>query len=179
MQKHHRTPTHSYFPNCILQTHENKEVRFYDDLIKNRIVVINMFYAQCEGICPGMTANLLKVQKLLGERVGKDIFMYSLTLKPEQDSVSSLHHYAMMHRLRPGWQLLRGSVQDTELLRVKLGFTDPDPDVDRDTSSHIGMVRFGNDAIGSWGACPSLAKPEQLVRSILWMDVSSTKKPRH
>ncbi len=171
MKTQKRTASNQYFPNVLVQTHKNKQVHFYDDLIKNRIVVINMFYAECEGVCPRMTANLLKVQKLLGMRVGRDIFMYSLTLKPEQDSLASLQHYAAMHHLKLGWKLLRATPEDTELLRLKLGFRDPDPATDKDTNNHIGMVRFGNDAIGSWAACPSLAKPEQLVRSILWMDV--------
>ena len=74
------------FPNVTLTTHEGKKVRFYDDLIKDKIVLINFMYVKCEGICPGTTANLLKVQKMLGDRVGRDIFMYSITLKPEEDT---------------------------------------------------------------------------------------------
>jgi len=74
-----------YFPNVLLRTHENQQVRFYDDLIRGKCVMITMLYASCEGICPRMTSNLARVQQLLGERVGRDIFMYSLTLKPQQD----------------------------------------------------------------------------------------------
>src|ERR1043165_874415 len=79
-----------YFPNFELTTHQGRKVRFYDDLIKDKIVVINFMYAQCEGICPGITANLLRVQKILGDRIGRDIFMYSITLKPEEDSPKDL-----------------------------------------------------------------------------------------
>ena len=74
------------FPNVTLTTHEGKKVKFYDDLMKDKIVIINFMYVKCEGKCPGTTANLVKVQKLLGDRVGKDIFMYSITLKPEEDT---------------------------------------------------------------------------------------------
>src|SRR6476659_11482565 len=65
------------FPNVTLTTHEGKKVKFYDDLLKDKIVIINFMYVKCEGTCPGTTANLAKVQKLLSNRVGKDIFMYS------------------------------------------------------------------------------------------------------
>lgn len=68
------------FPNVPLVTHEGKAVRFYDDLVKNKTVMINFMYARCGDICPGMTANLKLVQKELGDRVGKDIFMYSISL---------------------------------------------------------------------------------------------------
>jgi protein SCO1/2 len=64
-----------FYTNAVFRTHENKEVRFYDDLIKGKHVVINFMYTQCEGSCPITTANLAKVQKVLKNRVGRDIFM--------------------------------------------------------------------------------------------------------
>ena len=72
----------SAFPNVTLYTHEGKAVKFYDDLIHGKVVAINMMYAECEGICPIATSNLVRVQELLGDRVGRDLFMYSLTLSP-------------------------------------------------------------------------------------------------
>src|SRR5256885_7943153 len=83
-----------YFPDVVLTTHEGKRVRFFDDLIRDKIVVINFFYATCEGICVPITSNLVKVQALLRTRVGQDIFMYSFTLKPRQDSPAVLKEYA-------------------------------------------------------------------------------------
>jgi len=74
-----------YFPNVVLTTHEGKRVRFFDDLIRDKIAVIGLMYANCQGVCPAITANLVKVQKLLGDRVGRDIFLYSVTVKPEED----------------------------------------------------------------------------------------------
>src|SRR5438094_7333789 len=80
-----------YFPNVVLTTHEGRKVRFYDDLIKDKVVTLNFFYTQCEdGRCPLATANLVRVQKLLGPRVGRDLFMYSFTLTPEHDTPAVL-----------------------------------------------------------------------------------------
>ena len=131
-------------------------MRFYDDLIKGKIIVINMMYAQCEGICPPMTVNLVKVQARLGDRVGRDIFMYSLTLQPELDTPAVLKDYAEAHGIGPGWLFLTGKRREMEILRRKLGFFDPDPAVDRDKSQHSGLVRFGNEALDRWGE-PSIA----------------------
>jgi protein SCO1/2 len=69
-----------------LRTHDGRTVRFYDDLLKDRTVTLNLMYTECCDICPGMTQNLAEVQKLLGDRVGRDIFMYSITLQPEHDT---------------------------------------------------------------------------------------------
>jgi protein SCO1/2 len=159
-----------HFPNLLLTTHEGKKVRFYDDLIKDKIVIINFMYANCVGVCPGITTNLVRVQKLLGSRVGKDIFMYSFSLKPQEDTPEKLAEYARMHKTGPGWQFLTGDPSDMESLRRKLGFTDPDPVADADKSSHIGNVRYGNEALERWSACPGLAKASWIVESISWLD---------
>ncbi|HKV34571.1 MAG TPA: SCO family protein, partial [Pyrinomonadaceae bacterium] len=132
------------FPNVTLTTHEGKKVKFYDDLLKDKIVLINFMYVKCEGTCPGTTANLVKVQQLLGDRVGKDIFMYSITLKPEEDTPKVLADYAKAYKVKPGWQFLTGDPKDVELLRQKLGFIDRDPVRDANKSNHIGMLRWGN-----------------------------------
>jgi protein SCO1/2 len=87
-----------YFPNVELQTQDGKTVRFYDDLIKNKIVTINFFYAKCDGICPAVTANLARVQRIFGDRVGREIFMNSISLKPEVDTPGVLKEYAEMFK---------------------------------------------------------------------------------
>jgi protein SCO1 len=165
-----RGPRDGYFPDVVLRTHENKQVRFYEDLIQGRIVVINMFYAKCEGICPGMTANLVRVQRLMSDRIGRDIFMYSITLKPGQDSPAVLADYARAYKIGPGWQLLTGAPTDIEALRRKLGFVDPDPVLDRTLSTHTGVVKYGNERLDRWGACPAMSAPQQIVKTILIAD---------
>ena len=154
------------FPNVVLTTHEGKKVKFYDDLIKDKIVIFNFMYAKCEGICPGIMMNLVRVQKLLGPRVGRDIFMYSITLKPEVDTPKILANYARMHNAGKGWTFLTGNPNDIELLRQRQGFTNPDPVLDADKSQHIGMVRFGNEPMQWWAGCPGLARPEFIVKEI-------------
>jgi len=159
-----------YFPNLVLTSHEGKKVRFYDDLVKDKIVVFNMFYARCEGICSPVTRNLARVQNLLGDRVGKDIFIYSFSLKPKEDTVPALKHYAEMHKVKPGWLFLTGSADDMELLRRKLGFVDPDPEVDKDTSNHIGVLKYGNEPLQRWGGCPGMQAPDAIAEAISWVD---------
>jgi protein SCO1 len=159
-----------YFPNLVLTTQEGKKVKFYDDLVKDKIVVFNMFYAKCEGICSPVTRNLVRVQNLLGDRAGKDIFFYSFSLKPKEDTVPALKHYAEMHKVKPGWLFLTGSADDMELLRRKLGFVDPDPALDKDTSNHIGVLKYGNEPLQRWGGCPGMQAPDAIAEAISWVD---------
>ncbi|MEJ5989224.1 SCO family protein [Ramlibacter sp. PS3R-8] len=161
-------------PNVVLKAHTGATVRFYDDLLRDKLVVINMMYALCNNTCPPMTYNLVQVQQLLGDRVGKDIFMYSITLRPEQDSPEDLAQYARQHHVQPGWLFLTGSPPDIERLRFALGYYDPDPEVDKQAGRHVGMVRIGNDTARRWGMAPALASPRQIVSHILHMD---TRRP--
>jgi protein SCO1/2 len=158
-----------YFPEMVLTTHQGKKVRLYEDLIKDKCVVMNFMYATCRGICSPITANLLRVQSILQDRVGRDIFMYSFTLKPQEDSPEALRAYAKSHDVGPGWSFLTGHPTDLELLRRSLGFVDPDPVLDADTTNHTGMVRYGNEGLQLWAAFPGMSKPEAIAKSILWV----------
>jgi protein SCO1/2 len=157
-------------PNVELKTHQGRTVRFYEDLVRDRLVVINMMYAGCSNTCPPATHNLVKVQEMLKDRVGRDIFMYSLTLRPEQDGPQELAHFARLHGVGPGWLFLTGQPREIERLRFALGFYDPDPKVDQQEGRHVGMVRIGNDRYRRWGMAPSLADPRQIVAAIQHLD---------
>lgn len=159
-----------YFPNLVLTTHEGRKVKFYDDLVKDKLVVFNFMYAKCEGICTPITRNLVRLQKVLGNRVGKDIFMYSFTLNPKEDTPMALKHYAHMHKVQPGWFFLTGAPDDMELLRRKLGYVDPDPETDKDKSNHIGVIKYGNEPLERWGGCPGMQSPEWIAETISWVD---------
>ncbi|MNF74739.1 hypothetical protein D3C76_1066240 [compost metagenome] len=159
-----------YFPNARLLTHEGKEVRFYDDLIRGKVVAINMMYVSCSGRCPVATANLLRVQKMLGERAGRDVFMYSITLQPELDTPQHLKAFVERHQIGPGWLFLTGAPEDVEQLRLSLGFYDVNPEVDANLANHSGMVRIGNDVYERWTMAPALAEPEQILSTINHVD---------
>jgi len=159
-----------FFPDVVLTTHEGRQVRFYEDLLKDKIVVLNLMYADCQGVCPTITANLARVRKILAEQGKRNVYFYSLTVKPEEDTPEKLKTYAETHHAGPGWQFLTGKPADIELLRSKLGFVDPNPRVDQnDPASHSGMVRFGNEPHAWWAACQGQANPEWIAREISYV----------
>ncbi len=152
--------------NVELTTHRGAKVRFYDDLIKGRKVAINFMYATCDGICLPVTTNLVGVQRLLGDRVGRDIFFYSITLKPEEDSPAVLRDYARARGVGPGWEFLTGHPADIEALRIGLGFRYTDPEEDAEVSNHLGHVRLGVEPLARWGHAVALSRPEHILRSM-------------
>jgi protein SCO1/2 len=162
----------SRFLNTALRTHEGKEVRFYDDLIKGKTVLLNFFYTICtaEAICPLGTANLVEVQEILGSRVGRDIFLYSITLDPKNDTPGVLKSYANAFGVKPGWEFLTGEKEDIERLRRNLGYVNLDPVKDKDPSQHSGMLRYGIEPLERWAACPILSRPKWIARYLAWME---------
>ena len=160
-------PRAGYFPNTVVQTHDGRKLRFYDDVVRGKVVVFNMMYSVCTGICPGNTANLLQVQQALGDRLGKDIFMVSMTLQPEFDTPQALQRYVTSYGINPGWTFLTGDPKEMDVIRRKLGFFNDDPKIDADLANHTGMVRIGNEALDRWFMMPALSAPKQIARSIL------------
>lgn len=138
----------NYFPNVTLTTQDGTKVHFYDDLIKGKIVVIDLIYTQCVDACPLETARLVQVQKMLGDRVGKDIFFYSISIDPTHDTPAVLKSYAEKFHVGPGWTFLTGKKEDIDLVSKKLGlYSEPDPN-DRD--GHTPAVILGNEPAGQW-----------------------------
>jgi protein SCO1/2 len=155
-----------WFTNVEVKTHDGKTLHFYDDVLKGKIVLINFFFTDCDAICPLMTENLARVQELLAPRVGKDIFMASITLQPEHDTPAVLAAYAKGYGVGPGWQFLTGKREDIELLRHRLGFVDSDPAQDADLEQHIGTVRIANEPLHRWAMAPALLNPAALIRVV-------------
>jgi protein SCO1 len=158
-----------HLPNLPLINHEGKRVRFYDDLVKDKVVTLNFFFANCDEICPLVTANLAKVQKLLGDQVGRDIHMYSFTLKPEEDTVDVIRQYRAKFNAGPGWTFFTAKPDDMEKLRKAIGFTYPDPAIDKDKTQHIGNIRSGNEPLMYWSACPGMARAKYVAETLEWM----------
>lgn len=154
-----------HFPDVVLVNQDGKKVRFYTDLLKDKVVVLNLFYTKCDRVCPGVTANLARLYSLLGDRMGNPVFMYSISLKPE-DTPDVLKEYASRFHAGPAWMFLTGKGDDIESIRRGIGFVDPNPVIDRDKSQHIGNIRYGNEALMQWGSCPGLAHATWLMKEV-------------
>jgi protein SCO1/2 len=159
----------NYFPNVVLTTQDGKKVHFYDDMIKGKIVVIDLIYTHCVNACPLETARLVQVQKMLGDRVGKDIFFYSISIDPENDTPKVLREYAQKFHVGPGWTFLTGKKEDIELVGRKLGlYQDPDPN---DPDGHAPTVLIGDEPNGQWINNSATDNPRFITNMIEgWLD---------
>jgi protein SCO1/2 len=154
-----------HLPNVRLWTHEGRAVRFFDDLVRGRVVAINFMYADCASACPVTTRNLALAQRDLADRA-RGVSFLSISLEPERDTPEVLREYAQRYGAGPGWYFLTGARNDIELLRRKLGAYDPNPALDADRSQHAGIVILGNEPEGRWKAISALSKPIRIRQAI-------------
>jgi protein SCO1/2 len=164
----------NYFPKVTLTTQDGEDVQFYD-LIKGRIVAIDLIYTNCQYACPLETARLARAQQLLGDRMGRDIFFISISIDPVHDTPAVLKAYAEQYQAGPGWIFLTGKMEDIDVLSKKLGlWTDPK----RSQDGHEPMLLIGNEATGQWTQTNALDNPAYTVRIIgEWMNSWKTAKP--
>lgn len=152
--------------NIELTTHKGRSVRFYDDLVKGKVVAINFMFTTCQLACPLTTPRLVEVQKTLGERAGRDVTFLSISLDPGHDTPEVLRRYAEAFGAGPGWYFLTGKRHDIERLRRALGVYDVDPLVDADRTQHAGLIVLGNEPRARWNAIASLSKPVRIRQAI-------------
>jgi len=169
-EPHIASPGVARFTNALLRTQDNQAVRFYDDLIRGKQVVVNFMYAECHGACPMVTSTLIKAYETLKPRMGRDVFFYSLTVKPETDTPEALKHYAKTRKADlPGWLFLTGDAYDIETIRFRL-FGMGHPGFDLDASMHSGTLRIINDASNCWTTVEAFATLKTILQHISWAD---------
>jgi cytochrome oxidase Cu insertion factor (SCO1/SenC/PrrC family) len=151
----------AYFPNHVLLTQDNRPVRFYDDLLKNKVALINFMFTTCKGVCSPMTANLAKVQEQLGDRLGKDVVMLSFTVDQETDTPAALKKYADSFKARPGWYFLTGKKENLDWVLYKLG------GYVEDKNAHNLKLIIGNEATGEWLKLHAMANPSEIAAAVL------------
>ena len=150
-----------YFPNNVLLTQDNRPVHFFDDLLRGKTVVINFAFTTCAGVCPPMTANLAKVQEYLGDRVGRDINMITISVDPIIDTPEELRKYADKFKVKPGWYFLTGKKENVDQVLYKVG------GYVEDKNQHVSLLMIGNVETGEWIKVFAMAKPSEIADAVL------------
>jgi protein SCO1 len=151
-------PAQKYFTDVVLINQNGQRMRFYSDLLKGKIVIINTFFTTCTSVCPPMSKNLEKIQSWLGDRLGKDVHIISISVDPTTDTPPRLKDYAQKYNAKPGWFFLTGKNEAAGFALRKLGqFVESKDD-------HSTIIIIGNLRTGLWKKAMGLAKPDDLIK---------------
>lgn len=149
-----------YFTDVLLVNQNGEKMRLYTDLLQGKTVIINSFFATCQGSCLPLARNLQKVQEALGNRLGKDARIISISVDPEVDTPTALKAYANKLQAKPGWYFITGDKESVAFALKKLGqFVD-------DKQDHLNIFIIGNERTGLWKKAFGLAKSEDIVKVV-------------
>ena len=155
-----QSPAHKYFTDVVLVNQNGEKMRLYSDLLQGKVVVINSFFATCQGSCLPISRNLQKVQEALGERLGKEVRIISFSVDPAVDTPPMLKGYAKKLQARPGWFFITGEKKNVDFALNKLGqFVSEKQD-------HLNIIIIGNERTGLWKKAFGLAKSDELVKVV-------------
>lgn len=154
------SPAAKYFSDVELINQDGQKMRFYRDVIKDKVVVINTFFTTCTSVCPPMNRNLERIQEVLGDRLGKDAFLFSISVDPETDTPPRLKEYSQRFHARPGWTFLTGKKENVDWALYKLGQYVGTKD------DHTTIIIIGNEPKGLWKKAFGLAKPDELMKIV-------------
>ena len=149
-----------YFTNIELTNQDGQKMRLYSDLLKDKVVVINSFFSTCQGSCLPLIRNMAKIQDSLGDRLGKDIYLISISVDPMIDTPERLKEFAKKNGGKPGWFFLSGDKTNVDFALKKLGqYVD-------DKQDHLNIFIIGNNRTGLWKKAFGLAKSEELIKVV-------------
>src|SRR5678809_428104 len=149
-----------YFTDVELTNQDGKKVRFYSDVLKGKTVVVNAFFTTCTSVCPPMNRNMEKIQEALGDRVGRNVFLVSMTVDPETDTPARMKEYAKKFHAGPGWLFLTGKKENLDWALYKLGQYVENKD------DHQTVLIIGNEPTGLWKKAFGMANVAELVQVV-------------
>jgi protein SCO1/2 len=147
-------------PDLVLRDQEGRKVRFYSDLIRDKVVVLSFFYTTCTYTCTMQGRTFSKLQSLLGERLGKSVFLISVTSDPVRDNPEQLKAWGRRYNVQPGWTLVTG--EETEMNKLLIPFTGQTAG----GGMHLPSTFIANDPRGLWTSAAGVFAPEDLLRAV-------------
>jgi protein SCO1/2 len=155
--------------NLPLTTQDGKNVKFYDDLVKDKKVVLTFMNTDPKALASSkkVSENLATLQKFFGSRMGKDIHFYTITANPTRDTQQVLQGWSSQYSSGSGWTFLTGNAANVDKLRHSLGFADEFGMDITDPNFSVGVLRYGTEPEMRWAHCQSLAAPRVIAHAML------------
>jgi protein SCO1/2 len=154
------SPAERYFGDALLTDQDGKQLRLYSDILKGNVGIINSFYSTCSSVCRVTIPVFKQLQNELGERVGKDVRLISITVDPESDTPEVLRKYAAGVGAKPGWVFLTGDKQTVDQVLYRLGL------YAEAKENHSNVFIIGNEPTGLWKKVLGVAPPYEIWRSV-------------
>ena len=139
---------------------DGREVKFVSDVIGDRIVVMDFVYTTCTTVCPVLSALFSQVQEKLGDHLGEDVVLVSVSVDPTRDTPQRLKAYAARYQAQAGWIWLTGGKRTMDEVLDGLGAYSPN------FEDHPSMVLVGDGRSGEWSRFFGFPSPDRIMDQV-------------
>ncbi len=150
------------FPEVTVETSNGETLKFYKDLVQNKVVMLHYMSIRNEPAFP-IVANVLEVAKRFGSKLGTDVHIVSITSDPAYDTPARLRVFAKhMGIPKKGWTFARMSGESSVLVASRMHGHAHHPM----PKAAIDLIQYGNEAVGLWGGFPSGINPDDALMRV-------------
>lgn len=134
--------------------------KFKTDVVGERVVAMNFVFTTCQAVCPAQSLIFKKLQQMLGDDLGKDVAMISVSVDPNTDIPARLKAYAQSRGAKAGWSWITGEKHNIDAILTGVGaYT-------KDYTNHPAMILVGDPVTGDWTRFNGFPQPELLAKRI-------------
>ncbi len=160
-QPNEKPALQDYLTDVRLMNQYGEPMRLFSDLVQGKTVVVNSFFGTCKEACPTINHKMAQIQAALGNRLGSEVHLLSITVDPEHDTPARLRTLSEGYEARKGWYFLTGSKENVDFALSRLGYF-----VDA-KESHKNVFTIGNERTGLWKKALGVGSAETLIETVL------------
>ena len=151
----------NYFTDLEVVDQNGKRLRFYSDVLKDRIVLINFIFTNCQDACPLMTHKLKQVRSLMAESIKDQVWFVSISVDPERDTPEAMKAFATKQGVDEShWLFLTGPKQNLDFIVKRLGQYTPE------VEAHSTLMLAGNDRTRHWTRVMPMVPPDGVAEQL-------------
>lgn len=148
----------NYFTDLAVIDQNGKQQRFYSDVLKGKVVLLNFIFTSCESACPMLVQKLKTTRALMAESIKDDVWFVSISIDPERDTPEAMKKFAAKHGVDESrWIFLTGDKQNLDRIIKKLGQYTPD------IEAHSTLMLAGNTLTRHWSRVMPMIPPEGIA----------------
>lgn len=153
------------FPNVMMVNQDGLGMSFYEGFVENKVVMLHFMSLRDEAHLP-ITRRMADVVAELGDKVGRDVFVYSITRDPDHDTPARMAAYARELEAPQGWHFLTGTPQHCADLAFRMYRM---PHSTLPGRRKVDVVFYGNGSAGLWGTFPWDIRADDAANRITWV----------
>ena len=151
----------NYFTDTEVLDQNGNKLRFYTDVLRNRVVLISFIFTNCDYACPMQAQKLKQTRALMVPAIKDEVWFVTLSVDPERDTPAAMKQFAEKQGLDESrWLFLTGKKENVDFLVKRLGqYTE-------NVEAHTTLMLAGNDRTRHWTRVLPMVPPDGIAQQM-------------